>query len=248
MHGLWRVVPPPGYQLTRHGGTLLPVDDVEAEADRAQSVIDELKRLRGLGDLDDVGLKRLNNQLVTLDLQLSDNLVSLQQVEGKEQQSKMQQTYNAQVITDVNSNRQELQRELQRIDVVRSERGQRRNKLGLDNPNQFWEKAKAAPVVSATYAARVELRINTNEAQPLASDATLGAGQAPPGQRTDDHSTVLGLDLLGDPGAGGLSLRAQGNDLTMELSMTRTNGRAWPWLAVVSSLLLLGAGLWLFRR
>ena len=248
MQGLWRVVPPPGYQLTRHGGTLLPVDDVEAEADRAQSVIDELKRLRGLGDLDDVGLKRLNNQLVTLDLQLSDNLVSLQQVEGKEQQSKMQQTYNAQVITDVNSNRQELQRELQRIDVVRSERGQRRNKLGLDNPNQFWEKAKAAPVVSATYATRVELRINTNEAQPLANDATLGAGQAPPGQRTDDHSTVLGLDLLGDPGAGGLSLRAQGNDLTMELSMTRTNGRAWPWLAVVSSLLLLGAGLWLFRR
>jgi hypothetical protein len=255
MSGLWRMIPPPGFQLTRHGGSLLPVDDVVAEADRAQSVIDELKRLRGLGDLDDVGLKRLNDQLVTLDLQLSDNLVSLQQVDGATPQSMPQQIYNSRVITEVTSNRQELQRELQRIDSVRNERGQRRNKLGLDNLNQSWDKEQAAPTSASgtVFSPRAGMAIKARVAQSLANGATvsgtiLGAGQTPPGQRKDHDRNVIGLDLLGETGSGGLFLRAQGNDLTVELTMSRTDRQIWPWLAAVSSLLLLMGGLWLSRR
>ena len=55
-----------------------------------------LPTIRPLGDLDDAGLKRLNDQLVTLDLQLSDNLVSLQQQEELTQQTQSQQALGAQ--------------------------------------------------------------------------------------------------------------------------------------------------------
>jgi len=248
MQGLWRVVPPPGYVLTRRGGTLDLAEAVEVEACRAQSVIDELKRLRTLGDLDDVGLKRLNDQLVTLDLQLSDNLVSLQQVENQERQSQQQQSFNAQVIGEVTGNRSELQRELKRIDSVRVARGERRGKLGIDNTAQAWAKAASAPVPVGTYAARPALPLNDRKPQRLAPDANLGAGQPPPGQRSEDQRALLGIDLLGDPGTGGLNLRGQTNDLRLELSMSRSGGDVAPWLLALGSLLVLIGGLWFARR
>jgi hypothetical protein len=78
------------------------------------------------------------------------------------------------------------------------------------------------------------MRVPLRPANKLTPDANLGAGQPVPGQRAADTGTVLGLDLLGDPGTGGLSLRAQGNDLRMELTMTRTGGVVWPWFAALS--------------
>jgi hypothetical protein len=248
MQGLWRVVPPPGYELKRRDGTLDVVDPVEIEASRAQNVIDELKRLRTLGDLDDVGLKRLGDQLVTLDLQLSDNLISLQQVEVQQAQTAEQQAFNSRVINDVNGNRGELQRELKRIDGVRTSRGERRGKLGLDKTAQEWEKAAAAPSSVGTYAARPSLPLVDRKPQRLAPDASLGAGQPPPGNRVEDQRALLGLDLLGDPGAGGLTLRGQTNDLRLELSMTRSGGAVAPWLLALGSLLVLIGGAWFARR
>ncbi len=248
MQGLWRVVPPPGYVLHRRDGTLDVVDTVELEASRAQNVIDELKRLRTLGDLDDVGLKRLGDQLVTLDLQLSDNLISLQQVEVQQDQSPQQQAFNSRVVGEVNGNRSELQRELKRIDGVRTARGERRGKLGLDNSTQAWSKSAAAPAPVGTYAARPSLPLSDRKPQRLAPDASLGAGQPPPGNRADDQRALLGLDLLGDPGAGGLTLRGQTNDLRLELSMTREGGDARPWLLVLASALVLIGGVWFARR
>jgi hypothetical protein len=254
MQGLWRVVPPPGHRLTRRGGTMLPVDLVEAEASRAQCVIDELKRLRSLGDLDDVGLKRLNNQLVTLDLQLSDNLVSLQRQDQQGDQSARQQLYSAQVVNEVNGNRSELQQELKRIDDVRTARGARRGRLGLDNAVQSWGKGKAAApreeaaMEETTFVTHPPIGITVRKPQQLAPGANLGAGNAPPGQRDEDHRALLGLDLLGDPGTGGLALKAQSNDLRVELTMSRSGGQAWPWIAVVLSLLVLAGGVWVGRR
>lgn len=248
MQGLWRVVPPPGYELKRRDGTLAVVDPVEIEASRAQNVIDELKRLRTLGDLDDVGLKRLGDQLVTLDLQLSDNLISLQQVEAQQVQSPQQQAFNSRVIGEVNGNRSELQRELKRIDGVRTARGERRGKLGLDNATQEWSKASAAPTSVGTYAARPSLPLSDRKPQRLAPDASLGAGQPPPGNRADDQRALLGLDLLGDPGAGGLTLRGQTNDLRLELTMSRSGGALGPWLLVLASVLILAGGAWFARR
>jgi hypothetical protein len=248
MQGLWRVVPPPGYELKRRDGTLMVVDTVELEACRAQNVIDELKRLRTLGDLDDVGLKRLGDQLVNLDLQLSDNLISLQQVESQQDQSPQQQAFNSRVIGEVTGNRSELQRELKRIDGVRTARGERREKLGFDNATQEWSKAAAAPSSVGTYAARPSLSLSDRKPQRLAPDANLGAGQPPPGNRVEDQRALLGLDLLGDPGAGGLTLRGQTNDLRLELSMARSGGDIAPWLLVLGSLLVLVGGVWFARR
>lgn len=248
MQGLWRVVPPPGYELKRRDGTLAVVDPVEIEASRAQNVIDELKRLRTLGDLDDVGLKRLGDQLVTLDLQLSDNLISLQQVEVQQDQSPQQQAFNSRVIGEVNGNRSELQRELKRIDGVRTARGERRGKLGLDNSSQAWSKSAVAPASVGTYAARPALPLSDRKPQRLAPDASLGAGQPPPGQRAEDQRALLGLDLLGDPGAGGLTLRGQTNDLRLELSMARAGGGFGPWLLLLASALVVIGGVWFARR
>jgi len=248
MQGLWRVVPPPGYELKRRGGTLDVSDAVVLEACRAQNVIDELKRLRTLGDLDDAGLKRLNDQLVTLDLHLSDNLVSLQQAEDSPLQTQQQQLLNAQVVSDVNGNRGELQRELQRIDGVRSARFERRSKIGVDNTAQSWSKAPSAPSISGIYAARPELPLNDRRVNRLAPDATLGAGQPPPGHRADDQRALLGIDLLAAPGADGLMLRGQTSDLRLELSMSRTGGALGPWLLTLGSLAVLVVGLWLTRR
>jgi hypothetical protein len=262
MQGLWRVVPPPGYELTRRGGTMLAIDAVEVEASRAMSAIDELKRLRGLSDLDDVGLQRLNNQLATIDLALCDSLVSLKNGTDKVQ-SQQRQSYNYQVITDVNSNRADLQQEIKRIDTVRSSRNTRRGQLGLDNPSQSWAevnllkespgkgsqtKETVASPINTTYAPRANNPVTPRQAKPLLADANLGAGQAPPGHRKDDQSAVLGIDLLGNVGTEGLALRAQGNDLRMELTMSRTGSNTQPWLAALASLMVLAGGLWISRR
>ena len=257
MQGLWRVVPPPGYELTRRGGTMLAIDAVDAEASRAMSAIDELKRLRGLSDLDDVGLQRLNNQLATIDLLLCDSLVSLKK-DGEKMQSQQRHSYNAQVVTDVVSNRADLQQEMKRIDTVRSSRGARRSQLGLDNPSQSWadeSQVKESPVkdtaaadLNPIYAPRAMNPIAARQAKPLPADANLGAGQAPPGNRINDQGAVLGLDLLGAVGTDGLALRAQGNDLRMELTMARTGSNVQPWLAALASLMVLAGGLWMSRR
>ena len=259
MQGLWRVVPPPGYELTRRGGTMLSIDAVEVEASRAMSAIDELKRLRGLSDLDDVGLQRLNNQLATIDLVLCDSLVSLKNGTDKVQ-SQQRLSYNTQVITDVNSNRADLQQEIKRIDTVRSSRTTRRGQLGLDNQSQDWanenvvkesqakEMKEKQALINTVYAPRANNPVAARQATPLPADANLGAGQAPPGHRSDDQTAVLGLDLLGNVGSEGLALRAQGNDLRMELTMTRTGSNPQPWLAALASLIVLAGGLWISRR
>ena len=259
MQGLWRVVPPPGYELTRRGGTMLSIDAVEVEASRAMSAIDELKRLRGLSDLDDVGLQRLNNQLATIDLVLCDSLVSLKNGTDKVQ-SQQRLSYNTQVITDVNSNRADLQQEIKRIDTVRLSRGARRNQLGLDNQSQDWanenvvkesqakEMKEKQALINTVYAPRANNPVAARQATPLPADANLGAGQAPPGHRSDDQTAVLGLDLLGNVGSEGLALRAQGNDLRMELTMSRTGSNTQPWLAALASLIVLAGGLWISRR
>jgi LPXTG-motif cell wall-anchored protein len=90
--------------------------------------------------------------------------------------------------------------------------------------------------------------IAARQAKPLPADANLGAGQAPPGNRINDQGAVLGLDLLGAVGTDGLALRAQGNDLRMELTMSRTGSNVQPWLAALASLMVLAGGLWMSRR
>jgi len=99
-----------------------------------------------------------------------------------------------------------------------------------------------------TYGARPTLPLSDRKPQRLAPDASLGAGQPPPGQRAEDQRALLGLDLLGDPGAGGLTLRGQTNDLRLELSMARAGGGFGPWLLVLASALVVIGGVWFARR
>ena len=62
---------------------------------------------------------------------------------------------------------------------------------------------------------------------------------------------MVGLDLLGNVGTistNDLALRSQGNDLRMELIMTRTGSNAQPWLAALAALTVPVSGLWISRR
>jgi hypothetical protein len=173
MQVLWRFVPPPGFDLSRRDGALHEAGFGDAESDRAKRVIEELKRLRGLGNLKDAGMQRLSEQLSTLDLELNDYLIGMnrlggdqavqaaagqarqprpgQQVQHGQQAAPQQadwQSLNSAIINDVNKNRAELQQEQQRIEGVFNSRQGRRKAFNLDN-SQSWgqspSNAKVAP-------------------------------------------------------------------------------------------------------
>ncbi|MBA3698876.1 MAG: hypothetical protein H0W78_08480 [Planctomycetes bacterium] len=63
-----------------------------------------------------------------------------------------------------------------------------------------------------------------------------------------DQRALIELDLLGDPGAGCLTLRGQTNDLRLELTMARACGDFRKWLLTIGAFITLIAGLWFARR
>jgi hypothetical protein len=79
---------------------------------------------------------------------------------------------------------------------------------------------------------------------PLAVGAggTLGPGEPPPGLRAAGAGSLLGVDLVGDPGVGGLQL--QGSGFAVELSLHATGARWWPVLLLCGAGVMLVAGVW----
>ena len=244
MQVLWRLVPPVGEQLEREDGDLrvARLGEAEAASARAHAVIAELQRLHSLGDLGEVALRRLGDQLGVLDAELSDYLVSL----GTGAPGAA--AANQAVIGEVTGNRAQLQSELTRIGRLTQEREARRKALGLGNAVQLW----AAPAAPAAATQDDDGPLSLPRLRPaslpwpaplaVGAGGALGAGEPPPGYRQSGGGSLLGVDLVGDPGAGGLQL--QGDGFAVVLSLHRTGASWWPSLLLGAALALAVAGLW----
>ncbi len=247
MQVLWRLVPPAGALLERADGDLRDASLVEAEAGRAHAVIAELQRLHSLGDLGDVAMHRLSDQLGALDLELNDYLVALS-AGAPAGRGGAAAAANQAVIGEVLGNRAQLQGELQRIDRLAQNRAGRRKALGLGNDAQRWAvaaaDASAPPGGTQPVALPRLLPAHLPWPAPLAIGAggTLGPGEPPPGFRPAGAGSLLGVDLVGDPGAGGLQLLGSG--FAVELSLHATGQRRWPALLLAAAGALLAAAMW----
>ncbi len=259
MQTLWRFVPPPGHALTRRDGTLAEIPATHAAAQRVRRVIEDLKRLRGVGTLSDSGVQRLHAQLEVLDLELDDYLVDLKGLGGEDADlsaaAASARTPEAAgeakaAIADVVSNRRDIQSDLQRLDALAGTRAGRRKALGLWNGVQTWNGRQVlAPAQLADYLTRLDDGdLPWQSAQPLAGGAALGAGEPAPGHRASATASLLGIDLIPPTDGEGLVLRGQGSDLQVELALTREPAARWPWLALVGGALLAGATLLVRRR
>jgi hypothetical protein len=254
MQVLWRLVPPAGQRLVRQDGDLRDTSLDEAAAGRAHAVIAELQRLHSLGDLNDVAMHRLSDQLGALDLELDDYLVGLSAGDQRADLARAAgrpaagAAANQAVIGEVVSNRAQLQQELQRIDRLAQSREDRRKGLGFGNAAQRWlGPGLVAPPAgaSAEPAALPRLlpaRLPWPEPLAVGAGGTLGPGEPPPGFRAAGAGSLLGVDLVGDPGTGGLQL--QGSGFAVELSLRATGARWWPYLLLGGAGAMLSAGLW----
>ncbi len=249
MQALWRFVPPPGYAIARRDGTLAEVPAAHAAAQRVRRVIEDLKRLRGVGTLSDSGVQRLHDQLEVLDLELDDYLVDLKGLGGEDAdlsaaaaraRSPDEAREAKAAIADVVGNRRDIQSDLQRLDELAGARLGRRKALGLSNSVQTWNGGTTtAPAQLADYLRRIDDGDPPwQPAQILAGGAALGAGEPAPGHRASASASLLGIDLIPPTDGDGLVLRGQGSDLQVELSLTRAPPARWPWVTLGAAAVL----------
>ena len=74
MQVAWRFVPPSGDRLRLVGGALTAAAAMDVQALGAQRVVDEIRRLKAQGNLNDNGLKRLSDNLAASEIELNDYL------------------------------------------------------------------------------------------------------------------------------------------------------------------------------
>jgi hypothetical protein len=136
---LWRLAAPAPWHLEWRGGALKPVTAVAALDARAHRVIDELTRLREQDGLKEAGLRRLGDQLAALDLELADYQAGLE-LAGAGPQAQALGSARPPAAT-VQSNRDQLRDDQQRLQNQFTTRSQRRNGLGFGNMYQSWSNA-----------------------------------------------------------------------------------------------------------
>jgi hypothetical protein len=252
---VWRLSAPDGWSLTRSGGSLQESDPVDAAAERAQAVIDEIQRLQAVDGLNEAGLKRLEGQLAVLDSELKDHLVTLGQRSGELRGaasasaawlSKVASTTDA-----ISSNSQRLNEIQQEITVNFGNRSSRRQKLNLGALNQDWGRAGGnAPITQPIRPMgamdeplrRVLQYWPWDEALPPAAGQSLGQGLAPPGLAAAASTALSGIELVDGAARPVLVLRGQGGGLDADLRLVRGQGDVQPWLLAVLSLLVLTVG------
>ncbi len=227
---VWRVIPPPGWSLDRVSGSLREATIGEAEQDRTDRVVEELNRLRGQTDLKDRALIRCNGNLKALELELHD-YASQAEAQGSREQS-----------VSINSAIGALQKDYASNDMVFGNRSSGRKKLAIGSSTRSW-----VPSQSELSSTLILIPAMPWEAAlTLAGDGRLGDGEAPAGPRGQLDRALLGIDLLGDT-AGGLVLRGSGiGDVILSLSPPRA--RSWPWLAMISAVLVGCVALWSSKR
>jgi len=133
---LWRLAAPAPWHLEWRSGALKPVTAVAALDARAHRVIDELTRLREQDGLKEAGLRRLGDQLAALDLELADYQAGLE-ISGAGSEAQALGSARQPAAT-VQSNRDQLRDDQQRLQNQFTTRSQRRNGLGLGNMYQSW--------------------------------------------------------------------------------------------------------------
>jgi len=227
---LWRVIPPPGWSLARMSGSLREATSGESEQDRTDRVVEELNRLRGQTDLKDRALIRCNGNLKALELELHD-YASQAEAQGSQAQS-----------ASINSAIGALQKDYASNNMVFGNRSSGRMKLAIGTSTRSW-----APMQSELSSTLILIPARPWEAAlTLAGDGRLGDGEAPAGPRGQLDRALLGIDLLGET-EGGLVLRGSGiGDVVLSLNPSRT--RSWPWLAMISAVLVGCVALWSSKR
>lgn len=223
---LWRVVPPPGWVLRRREGSLRRADPSQAEQDRTDRVVEEMRRLRSQGQLQDRALQRCNDNLEALALELKD-YASASAAQGNAVQS-----------AAITGQLALLEEDLSRNTSVLGNRSGNRRSLAIGASVRMW-KAEARPTED-------DALLPWDAERSLERGASLGSGETAPGHRPHHDRHLLGIDLLGTRG-GGLSLRGSGTG-DVVLALEREQGRRWPWLALGVLVLSVGVALRTWRR
>ncbi|MCK6491683.1 MAG: hypothetical protein L6R48_25840, partial [Planctomycetes bacterium] len=207
----WRLAAPAGWSLARRDGSLREADAVDAAADRAQAVIDEIQRLQAVDGLNESGLKRLEGQLAVLDSELKDHLATL----GRGARPLRDAGASWSLASKVDSTSQAIGENRQRLgDLQRSignafgNRAERRKQLNLGAMNQRWEggaqvqqAATVRPGALDQPARLVPAAWPWDEALAPAAAGGLGVGQAPPGLVAGPGAVLSGIALVEEPAA-----------------------------------------------
>ncbi|MBN8524574.1 MAG: hypothetical protein J0M02_04475, partial [Planctomycetes bacterium] len=254
MGSVWRITAPDGWSISRSGGSLHEADVVEAAADRAQAVIDEIQRLQSVDGLAEAGLRRLEGQLAVLDSELKDHLASLgaraDRLRGAQAASAVRLGKAASTVDAIASNSQRLVEIQQQITQNFSARGSRKRGLRLDDLNRDWGRgAGVARVDVADGPARhLPGAWPWEDALAPATGSGLGAGMPPPGAGGGTGTALSGIALVEPGTAQALVLRGQGDGMRTELRLDPPRGSAWPWLLSAAAAATVLVGAWLCRR
>jgi hypothetical protein len=149
------------------------------------------------------------------------------------QQAKEVQTQISQLQVDRNQNSE-----------VYGNRGGNRKALGIGKRTRDWSPSNS---LQPSEEFRLPNNLPWREALVLESRTSLGDGQLPPGHRSANERTLLGIDLVGDQPVA-LTVRGLGGDVTVELALTRPTSSWWPLLSGALLALTLSAGAFFVQR
>lgn len=256
---VWRLRAPPGWRLARRDGALREGDPVDAAADRAQAVIDEIQRLQAVDGLNEAGLRRLEGQLAALDSELKDHLASLdgraRALHGAQAASSAFISKASRTQSAITGNRQTIGDIQKQVGGLFGSRSGRRQKLSLDNRNQNWVEAQAevqTPAAPRRALAEPQRLVPAgwpwDEALAPTAAVGLGQGQAPPGLASGGGVALSGIDLAAGGAGAELVLRGQGAAIDAELELVPAQRALLPWLWLAFAVLFGGVAAWWVRR
>jgi hypothetical protein len=237
MQALWRIVPPARYSVQKRDGLMEMIESGAADAGRAERVIKELDRLRSVSsNLSSDGYQRLGDEIASLDTELNDYVVGMQQSVG-----------NKEMLLQAQNARGQAQQELQHLEGVIKTRNTRRGALGIDRERQQWKKLapKAAPAEDFL-PRRAATPAQWTPALAVKPGWRLDPGQPPPGYRTHTYTNLLGIDLMGGDQAAGVSFQQRGAGLDLQISLRRERASWWPW--ILGGIAALSAAMGFFGR
>jgi hypothetical protein len=223
---LLKVVPPPGFTLTRRDGTLLAAAEELAVRHRSQRVVDELGRLRQQGDdLADAGLERLHANLALLEQELHDYT-------GQVQVLQRRQAVDESILSLTAKNAAEVQRWQGEVQQIQQGRQHRARALNSGGNHQAWSLATAPATAPGTPLLKNPDWWRDNAVE---RGERLPGGEPPPGLIARHDVQLLGIELLGDPDRPGVLFEGDAKDLFVVVDLQREAAARW-WLRLTLGL------------